>query len=161
MSSPEHKAKIWSLIKDIKVGMLTTTRDDQLRARPMHIVQDEYDGTLWFYTELPSGKSTEILNDTPVCVTFSDPKNDVFVSLTGSARITRDQSLIEKYWNIFVGAWFTEGRESENVAMIEIKVKKGEHWDAEQSKIVQLYEVAKANLTDSEPDLGENQKFGT
>ncbi len=35
MSSPEHKQLIWNLIKDIKVGMLTTNsvnESDSLRA---------------------------------------------------------------------------------------------------------------------------------
>ncbi|MCA1806466.1 MAG: pyridoxamine 5'-phosphate oxidase family protein, partial [Actinobacteria bacterium] len=48
MSSPEHKQKIWKMIKEIKVGMLVTLDDDVPRARPMHLVQDAYDGTLWF-----------------------------------------------------------------------------------------------------------------
>ncbi|XKH01572.1 pyridoxamine 5'-phosphate oxidase family protein [Marinobacter nauticus] len=46
MSSPEHKQKIWKLIRDIKACMLTTRHGDELRSRPMVLVQDEYDGTL-------------------------------------------------------------------------------------------------------------------
>ena len=41
MSSPEHKQKIWKMIKDIKVGMLVTLDHDMPRARPMHLVQDK------------------------------------------------------------------------------------------------------------------------
>nr|WP_290695538.1 pyridoxamine 5'-phosphate oxidase family protein [Halomonas sp. UBA3074] len=40
MSSPEHKQKIWKMIKDIKVGMLVTSDHDTPRARPMHLVQE-------------------------------------------------------------------------------------------------------------------------
>jgi general stress protein 26 len=43
MSSPEHKQKIWILIKEIKHGMLTTRHEEELRSRPMVLVQDEYD----------------------------------------------------------------------------------------------------------------------
>jgi general stress protein 26 len=50
MSSPEHKQKIWKMIKDIKIGMLVTLDQDVPRARPMHLVQDEYDGTMVFHS---------------------------------------------------------------------------------------------------------------
>jgi general stress protein 26 len=46
MSTQEHKEKVWKLIKSIKAGMLTTLHGRELRARPMYLVQDEYDGTL-------------------------------------------------------------------------------------------------------------------
>ena len=70
MSSPEHKKKIWEMIKDIKVGMLVTLDDDMPRARPMHLVQDAYDGTLWFYTRRSAEKVTETDLDHDVCLTF-------------------------------------------------------------------------------------------
>ena len=56
MSSREHKMKIWNLIKDMKIGMLATRHDNDLRARPMYLVQDDYDGTLWFFTDLDAEK---------------------------------------------------------------------------------------------------------
>ncbi len=160
MSSPEHKAKVWNMIKSIKVGMLTTEVADSLRARPMHIVQDEYDGTLWFFTRKASAKVFEIKSERDVCITFASEKMETYVSLTGRARITQNRELIERYWNPFVAAWFPEGNADPEVALIEIDVRAGEHWDSTSSKALQLFEVAKANLTDSTPDVGENEQFG-
>lgn len=160
MSSPEHKAKVWNMIKPIKVGMLATEVSGRLHARPMHLVQDEYDGTLWFFTSKGSAKVFEIRKDPEVCVTFASEKTETYVSLTGRARITQDRKLIDRYWNPFVGAWFPEGKDDPEVALIEIDVQSGEHWDATSSKALQLFEVAKANLTDTTPDMGENERFG-
>lgn len=160
MSSPEHKAKVWKMIEAIKVGMLATEVSGTLRARPMHIVQDAYDGTLWFFTSKTSAKVFEIKSDRDVCITFASEKTETYVSLTGRARITQDRSLIERYWNPFVAAWFPEGKDDPEVALIEVQVQAGEHWDSTSSKALQLFEVAKANLTASTPDLGENEKFG-
>ncbi len=75
MSSPEYKQKIWNLIKDIKVGMLVskeTNENDRMRARPMSLVQDEYEGTLYFYTSKHHEKVHEIQGDRDICITFSD-----------------------------------------------------------------------------------------
>lgn len=159
MSSPEHKQKIWNLIKDIKVGMLVTLDNETPRARPMHIVQDAYDGTLWFFTARSAEKVIEAKQDSDVCVSFSDQDAGIYVSLSGKARLTEDRALIEKYWNGFVGAWFEKGKDDPEVALLEVKVEFGEHWQANKSKVFQLYEMAKANIKDEKPKLGENEKF--
>ncbi|MEQ8549986.1 MAG: pyridoxamine 5'-phosphate oxidase family protein [Cyclobacteriaceae bacterium] len=164
MSSPEHKEKIWNLIKDIKVGMLVTQEDNEtsrLRARPMSLVQDAYDGTLYFYTPKSDAKAHEVENDRDVCITFSEPKDQIYVSLTGKAKLTNDKSLIKKYWNPWVSAWFEKGEDDSEVAMLEIKINKGEHWNTDENKFIQLFEIAKANVKDDQvPEMGENEKFG-
>ncbi|PKM20626.1 MAG: pyridoxamine 5'-phosphate oxidase [Gammaproteobacteria bacterium HGW-Gammaproteobacteria-15] len=161
MSSPEHKQKIWQLIKQIKTAMLTTRHGDELRSRPMVLVQDEYDGTLWFYTDLATEKVLEIERDHDVCLTFADPDNQVYVSLTGVGRAIRDKTLINRYWNPFVAAWFPDGKDSPNVGMLEIKVQKGEHWDSDSSAMVKMFKTAQAKVKGKQPDLGEHEKFGT
>ncbi|MGO3216638.1 MAG: pyridoxamine 5'-phosphate oxidase family protein, partial [Halomonas sp.] len=83
MSSPEHKQKIWKMIKDIKVGMLVTLDNDTPRARPMHLVQAEYGGTLWFFTRRSAEKVFEAKRDHDVCLSFSDQEDGVYVSLSG------------------------------------------------------------------------------
>ena len=161
MSSPEHKQKIWKMIKDIKVGMLVTLNNDTPHARPMHLVQDEYDGTLWFFTRRSAEKVFEMESDHDVCLSFSDQEDGVYVSLSGKANLTDNRELIEKYWNPFVAAWFPDGKDDPDVTLMEIKVQMGEHWKAKESKTYQLYEIAKANLKkDATPNLGENEKFG-
>ncbi|MBS3805089.1 MAG: pyridoxamine 5'-phosphate oxidase family protein [Oleiphilaceae bacterium] len=161
MSSPEHKQKIWNLIKGMKTGMLTTLHGNELRARPMYLVQDKYDGTLWFFTDLDSEKVLEVENDNDVCVTFADPKDDCYVSLTGVGRISEDKTLIDKFWNPFVADWFPEGKESANVGLLEIDVTKGEHWNSDTSKMVMFYKQAVATAKGEMPNLGEHEKFGT
>lgn len=162
MSTPEHKQFIWNLIKEIKVGMLVTEDDDEgiLRGRPMHLVQDAYDGMLYFYTPKDSSKVFEIKDHRQVCITFSDPDDQVYVSLSGRAELTQDRELINRYWNAWAEAWFENGKDDPNVAMLIVKISKGEHWNTEDSKAVQAFEVAKANVTDTTPDIGENEKFG-
>lgn len=160
MSSQEHKALIWDLIKQVKVGMLTTHVNNTLHARPMHIVQDEYDNRLWFFTDLNSEKVQETLAENDVCLVFSHPGKDIYVSLTGKASISQDKELIDKFWNPFVAAWFPDGKEADNVGLIEVKISAGEHWETASGKLMQLAEIAKANFTNETPDLGDNKKFG-
>lgn len=159
MGNPEHKQKIWKMIKKIGVGMLVTEDGSEHRARPMQLVQDEYDGTLWFFTRVEDHKVNEVQDEKNVCLTFSDPNSKTHVSMTGNAKLTFDKNLVNKYWSSMVSAWFPEGKDSKNVALLEIKITEGEHWDDNSSKLGFLYQITKANLTGTMPDLGDNQKF--
>jgi len=161
MSTQEHKEKVWRLITSIKAGMLTTLHGRELRSRPMYLVQDEYDGTLWFFSDMDSEKVFELEEDNDVCVSFSDPHDHTYVSLTGVGHVTRDSGLINKFWNPFVSSWFPEGKDSPNVGLLEIKVQKGEFWNSDTSKMVKFFEMAKAKAQDGTPNLGEHEKFGT
>lgn len=159
MSTPEHKQKIWKLIKDIKVGMLVTLDGKTPRSRPMHLVQDDYTGTLWFFTRRSAEKAFEAQRDNDVCISFSNPKKGVYVSLSGTARLTDDAALKDKFWNSFVAAWFPDGKEDPDLTLLEVKVHFGEHWLADHNKLFQLFEIARANVQDDTPDVGENEKF--
>lgn len=160
MSSKAHKEKIWNYIRDIKVGMLTTQDGEDLRARPMHLVQDDYDGKIWFFTKRSAEKVFEVKDEHNVCISFCNHDEGIHVSLSGHARLTQDKNLIDQFWNPFTGAWFEGGKEDPDVALLEIKIYLGEHWEAEDSKAFQLYEIVKSNFTHDTPDLGENEKFG-
>ena len=162
MSSPEHKQLIWNLIKEIKFGMLVTNDEgkDTLRARPMSLVQGAYDGTLFFFTNKKDAKAYEVKNDRDVCITFADPDEQTYVSLSGRAKLTTDRVLIDKYWTKWVAAWFPEGKEDPNLAMLSIKIESGEHWKTDENRLVQLFKLTKANILNEEPNLGENKSFG-
>jgi general stress protein 26 len=165
MSSPKHKALIWNLIKDVRIGMLITQsgdRKESLSARPMSLVQDAYDGTLYFFASKSTSKLTELNEEKEeVCITFSDPTQQVYVSLSGHSKMTKDPDLISKYWSEGVSAWFPKGKNDPDVAIYEIKIYKGEHWNTDENKFVQLFEFTKAKLTDETPDIGEHEKFGS
>lgn len=161
MSSQERKQKIWNLIEDIQTGMLVSNEtggDEQLHARPMSLVQDEQ----YFCTSKNDAKAFEVKNDNDVCITFSEPKNQTYVSMTGRAKLTENKDLIDKYWNSWVSAWFENGKDNPEVAMLEIKINKDDHWNAEENKFVRILEMVKANVkADVTPDIGEYEKFGS
>jgi general stress protein 26 len=160
MSSQEHKRKIWNLIKGMKTGMLTTLHGSELRSRPMYLVQDDYDGKLWFFTDLDSEKVFEVEDDNDVCVNFAEPREHIYVSLTGVGRVSKDKALIERLWNPFIAKWFPQGKESANIGLLEIKVQKGEHWDMDTSDMVSAFRSTEVETAEP-PTQGEHEKFGT
>ncbi len=159
MSSPEHKQKIWNLISEINVGMLTTWDDGVLRSRPMQLVQEAYDGTLWFFTDAQSAKVDEVQQDRDVGISFADPSTGVYVSLSGTGRINNDPELIKKFWSDQVAVWFPEGDGDKNCALLEVKIHHGEHWKKTAGPVRSFVEHKKAQWFGGTPNISTNEQF--
>lgn len=159
MMTNEQSKAIWDLIKPIEVAMLTTEREGQLRSRPMYLVQEKFDGAFWFLTSEKSAKTGEMKENQQVCLTFSDPDKETFVSISGSAGFNKDATLIKKFWNDAVTRWVDGSEGYDEVTLLEVYVEQAEVWDTETSTMKRLFESARAKVMDSEPDLAKHRKY--
>ena len=155
----EAHAKLWSMIKDIRVAMMTTWDGHHMRSRPMHGYQEEFAGELFFFTRLDSGKTHEVLRYDQLNLTYADIKDNTYVSIAGRGEVLRDRGLMEKYWNPHASAWFPKGLNDPDLALIRVTAEGAEYWDTTASGMRYFWEVATANLTGREPDLGENKRL--
>lgn len=156
----EDLGKLIGLIKDIKIAMMTTMdQDGSLRSRPMRNSEVKEDGFIWFFTGYESGKSHEIKNDSHVNLSYSNPDDELYVSVSGRASLTRDQAKIDELWSPALKAWFPGGKEDPNIGLIKVSIDKAEYWDAPNSTMLHLYGVVKAAITGESPDAGDNKKI--
>ena len=158
MDSINQHDDVWNRIKDIRFTMLTTRDPDgTLTSRPMTTVQKAFDGTLWFYTSASSPPARAVAHDAAVGLVYCEPKDDVYVSLSGVATLERDRARIEAMWSPMVKAWFPKGIDDPDLTLLRVDVHKAEYWDVKESKPVQLFKMAKAALSGERPkNLGEH-----
>lgn len=161
MADSNDIEKIRDLIKGIRFAMLTTVdTDGSLRSRPMAAQELEFDGELWFFTGASSPKVGEVERDHRVNVSFADPDDNTYVSISGTARLVRDKAKAKELWNPALKAWFPQGLDDPELALLRVEVEKAEYWDSPSSKMVQLYGLVKATLTGKRPDnIGEHEKL--
>jgi general stress protein 26 len=153
-------AKLSELIKDIQVAMMTTVDfSGGLRARPMWTHSRMAEGRLYFFTHASAGKVDEVGDDAHVCLTYAEPKQQRYVSVSGTARLSRDRTLIEELWSPAYKAWFPKGKEDPDIAVLVVECARAEYWDAPSSKMVHLYGVMKASLTGKSPKPGDHAKL--
>jgi general stress protein 26 len=152
--------KLAKLIKGISIAMLTTRDDDgTLRSRPMQTQDQEFDGTLWFFTQASSHKVLEIDHEHQVNLSYAQPDDNRYVSVSGTATLVRDRARIDELWSPVLKAWFPKGKDDPEVALLRVDVTKAEYWDAPNSTIVKLVGFTKAILTGKEYWPGENEKL--
>ncbi len=158
-TSSNDVKKLGELIKDIRIAMLTTVDEDgSLRSRPMATQDAEFDGVLWFMVGADSAKVHEIEQDRQVNVSFADPDDQRYVSVSGTAQLVRDRQKIDEFWNPFNKAWFPEGKDDPNIALLRVNVDKAEYWDSHSNTAMHLIGFAKALITGQSYDGGENKK---
>ncbi|WP_406600861.1 pyridoxamine 5'-phosphate oxidase family protein [Microvirga rosea] len=155
-----HAQKLYGMIKDMKIAMMTTVdTDGALHSRPMYSQEADENGDLWFFTKVQSPKMTEISRDSEVNLAYANPEKQNYVSVSGKAEIVRDKATIEQKWSEGLRAWFPDGKDDPSIALVRVHPAKGEYWDSPSSTIVHLYGYAKAAITGTPPtDIGEQEK---
>ncbi len=159
-AQPEAAHQVWDLIKDIHIAMLTTADENgTLYSRPMATQQAEFTGDLFFLTRQHSGKVEEIRQNAHVSLTYTDPKNSNFVSLSGRADVSQDRAKIHELWNPMFKAWFPDGEDDPEISVLKVHVEDAEYWEAPSNALVRNYRLLKRAVTKGESKVGEHGKI--
>ena len=151
--------KINELIKGKQIAMLTSVANDgSFHARPMAVLDVDFDGDVWFFTKKDAPKVDQIQDEPRVNVAYSDPANQDYVSLSGRARLVIDQALNEKYWQPQFEAWFPDGLDDPQLSLLKIEVDGAEYWDSPSSTIAHVKGFIQTKITGEQQSVGENAK---
>jgi len=125
--------------------------------QPMAPQIDEDRRGIWFYTkrdsELGSAIAKSSANRARICVISTD--HDYHACISGTMSEEADRTLIDKFWSPVVAAWFEDGKDDANLILLRFDPAEADIWASSGSAIRFAWEIAKANLTDEEPDVGE------
>ena len=120
---------------------------------------DKWDGTLWFFTKKSAPKVDEVKHNLrQVNVSYSDPKKMSFVSVSGKAEFVDDKAKLKELWSAYLKVFFPQGLDDPDLTLMKVTVNYGEYWDSPSNKMVQLYAMAKAAVSQNPQALGENEK---
>jgi hypothetical protein len=57
-------------------------------------------------------------------------------------------------------AWFPGGPTDTDLALLSVRIRYAEYWDVKESKMVQLFKMAKAAVTGQQPrGMGEHKEM--
>ena len=163
MSQTNDEHTLWTLIKDIKFGMLTHRHSDgQLHSAPLTTQNkaDDEGVALYFFISRKSEIATCIAKDVNVNVAYAHPGDDRYVSVSGQATVIEDQTKKDYLFTSFAKAWFPGGATDPDLALLQVNIGHAEYWDVKESKMVQLAKMAKAAMTGKPPEnLGEHKEL--
>ena len=143
--------------------MMTTRRTDgHLRSRAMANQKPADGADLWFVTADGSDKLDDLAFDPHLNLSYYKNSNKEWVSVSGTAVISRDRQKIKELYAPDWSIWFpNDGDPRHGTAddprfvLIGVTVHAAVFLEVNKPSPVLLYEMAKGWLTGTEPKLGE------
>ncbi|MCT4369944.1 pyridoxamine 5'-phosphate oxidase family protein [Yangia mangrovi] len=146
------KNDFWKQLKDVRAGLLAA---DGERPVPMAPHADKDENAIWFITAKGSAADRAAKSSGEVSFHIADTKAHLYANIFGTAEISSDEKKLDEIWSVVASAWFKDGRDDTSVQLIKMTPTEGEVWVSNGGASF-LYEIAKAQMTDDTPDVGEH-----
>jgi general stress protein 26 len=161
LTQADKLGKLREIVKRVDICMLTTTDErGGLHSRPMSNNREiEFDGDLWFFTYGASHKVDEVGRVPNVNASFADIDGQLYASLSGQAEVVRDRAKIEELWKPHLRAWFPQGVETPDIALLKVTAERAEYWDSSQSVVAHAVGLVSSLVTGQPAQVGENEKL--
>jgi general stress protein 26 len=127
------KEMVSEAMKKVDFCMMTTLGTQRgMHTRPMSNNKNvEWDGDTWFFSAADSSLVQEITDNPKVNLSYSQPKDILFITLSGDGEIVTDVDKKKELWDDELKTWFPEGPESEGVVLIKVMSKSAHYWSKE------------------------------
>ena len=158
-------ADLYELIEGIEIAMFTTRRaDGHLVSRPMATQTQAQGSDLWFVTDIDTHKLDELALDPHVNLSYYRDGTREWVSVSGTASVSRDRRAIRELYRPHWKAWFGDeggerngGPDDPRLTLILVDVHSVTYLKVNKPKPLVLFEVAKAMVTGTPPNIGEER----
>jgi general stress protein 26 len=119
------------------------------------VLAHDFEGKVWLFTADPSPKTDEVDGGPRVDIAYADGPSHV--SLSGTATVTRDAALVDRFWNPWAESWFEGGRDDPKLALLEVDADSVEYWHVDEPAVLRAFEAAKGLVIGSVPEVGESR----
>jgi general stress protein 26 len=155
----ENLAALTAKIKEVRFPMFTWQDEHgHLLSQPMTREDIDAEGGIWFLTSTLTSLWNCIGHRPNINLAFAKPEDSLYVSISGLAERVVDREKIRSMWNAGAQAWFPAGPDDEHAVLIRVDPHSAEYWDSNDSKMVQLFAMAKAAITGTRPDMDSDHK---
>lgn len=150
--------QLWDVMEDVHAGMLGVEESGQ-HMQPMAPFIEKETNTVWFYTRDDSQlvQAARTGERAHFCIIGKD--HDYHACLAGTIDEVHSPEHVDKYWSPMVAAWFEGGKDDPHLTMLRLQLDDVAIWASSNSTLRFGWEMAKANLTGKEPDLGYHTQF--
>jgi general stress protein 26 len=160
--------KLYEKIDALDTAMLTTRRPDGfLVSRAMANQKHAPGADLWFVTSEDTDKLDELDFDPHVNVAYYTDRTREWISIAGTARVSRDRETVKALWAPDWKIWFPDKGDPRHgtaddprVVLIAVEIRSAVFLEVNKPAPVVLYEMVKGWVKGEQPDLGEIHRVG-
>jgi general stress protein 26 len=146
LNPSERREQLQKIMHGFDTAMLVTRgANGGMHSRPLAIAEHSNAEVLYFATSIDSTKVKELSDDPNVNVTMQEKRR--FVSLTGTAKVTRDRALIDQLWAESWKVWFPSGKDDPSLCLLVVDPTEATYWDGAGVQGLEfLFQAAKAYI---------------
>jgi general stress protein 26 len=127
-SQVEIKEKFWKALRSDRTVMLGLDGVENAHPRPMTAQFEDDRAPLWFFTASDSELAKALTSGKHAIATFAAKDHDLFATMHGRLVRDDDRAVIDRFWNLFVAAWFPGGKEDPKLALLRFDAESAEIW---------------------------------
>lgn len=157
---PRHEV-LWDLIKDIRFCMLSHHHaDGSLHSHPLTTQNKALDeaATLYFLVSKSTELGQRLRQDGNVNLSYANPRDDTWVSITGSAMVVEDVQQQKDLFDAMDKAWFN-GPQDPDLELVTVHVAEAEYWNVKENRLLQMLRLGQAAATGRRPQVGEHAEL--
>ena len=148
------KTEFWDRMTHVRSGMLGIKGEGRLVAMSPQLDAD-LPGSIWFIT----AKDTELgkgvrSGPQPAQLVIIDDSAGVYADIEGTLTESTDSKALDEVWNTHAESWFDDGKTDPEVCLMRFALISGDISITPTSGMKYLYEMAKARISGSKPDVG-------
>lgn len=156
MAYTANADRVWELMEKIGFCMLASLDGEWIRSRPMSAYACSKENCIYFLTDVDSAKDDEVAAWPQVNLSFADTSKQSYVSMTGRAEVSDDRAKIRELFSTPAKAWW-EDAEDPSIRVLKVTPHDAQYWDS-PGTVRSYIKMAAAAVSDTRPDLGENEK---
>ncbi len=150
----ELELRLWKEIDKARFGMLGLAGGPPRHMQPMTAFCDQAEGAIWFFLKRDNDLIKELGagHAAMFCVMSKDQEFQACVG--GELSEDRDREKIRQFWSPITGAWFPQGKDDPDLTLLKFVPNDAQVWASHAGPVRFAWEIAKANATKQEPDVG-------
>ena len=149
----ETERRLWDEIESGGgTGMLGLTGDTAQLPQPMTAFVEREGNLLWFFSRDDSdfvrtvGAASRAL--------FTVQYDKLQAAIVGDLAVGLDRERRDRFWGPTVAAWYPGGKDDPHLTMLRLACREAQVWVASVGPIGFAWEIARANVTKTIPDIG-------
>ena len=151
----EMEDRLWKELGSDHLAMLGVHGGEFVHFKAMTPYCDREGDRVWFLTK----KGVDLVHatksgDAQGVLIFQARDGKFQASIVGKLVEDFDSARRDRYWNAAAAAYFPDGKDDPDLTMLRLDLASAELWHSEAGPVRFAWEVAKANLTKTEPDIG-------
>ena len=151
----ELEQRLWKEIGKVRFGMLGLVgRAPAAHFQPMTAFSEEETGQIWFFTRSDTDLAGQVGQGADAMFVIQAKDQGFQACVGGRLTQTRDAARIDKYWGPVVAAWYPDGKDDPRLTLLRFDLSDAQVWLSETNPVAFGLQIAKANLTHREPDVG-------